>query len=686
MSVAYRSRLPTCCIIPPDSALATNARRFRLKPRKDGDREPVKPPAFVIAAALLFLLTVPPPHLAHADTGNWIKVRSRNFLLVGNASEREIRLVATRLEQFREVFKRLTDAKGSRETFVPTTVVVFRDDQAYRPFEPLYQGQPSDVAGYFQASHDVNYITLSADERHTRSAYALAFHEYVHLLVKNSFSRAPLWFNEGLAEFYSTFEIESGNRRVRLGQPIKSRVLTLRRQTLLPLTTLFSIDNQSPYYNEPGKREIFYSESWALVHYLFNGNEERRTQLLHYLELMSSGQSGDDAFRQAFRGDAGALENELRQYVQLERYREQPVAFAQPLEFDTGMRSAELREAETQFYLGDLLLHTGRIEAAEDYLLKAIKSDDNLAPAHAALGQLRARQNRFPEALKSLERAVALSPDDYLAHYAYADVLSHEGLASESPVEGYYTPERFGLIRAELKKAIELAPNFIEPYRLLAFVNLVMNEQLDEATALLKQAIKLAPQRPELFFLLAQVDLRQDDFQSARTLLSTLLERSDSAPLRVQAQALLETVAAREERARRLKAADAEAALEDQPTGEILPCDAPQPGAQKKPLRFNGEQLCGMLVRVECEEGSVVLIVESGGRELKLRNAALNRIRFVTYTADVRGQMTCGLRQPATPVLVTYRSAKDAQADGEVVAVEFIPKEWNPPSAPAAAP
>lgn len=648
----------------------------------------MKPPAFVIAAALLFLLTVPTPRPAHADTNNWIKVRSRNFLLVGNASEREIRLVATRLEQFREVFKRLLASTGHFDSFVPTTVVVFRDDLAYRPFEPLYQGQPNDVAGYFQSSRDVNYITLSADEQHARSAYALAFHEYTHLLVKNSFSRAPLWFNEGLAEFYSTFEMGSGNRKVKLGLPLKSRVLTLRRQPLLPLSTLFGIDDQSPYYNEPGKREIFYAESWAFVHYLLNGNALRRPQFLRYLELISSGHSNEDALRQAFQTNASGLEQELREYVQRERYREQSITFAEPLEFDTEMQSAQSSAAETQFYLGDLLLHTGRIEAAEAYLLNALKLDEALAPAHAALGQLRARQNRFPEAIKSLARAVALSPDDYLAHYAYADALSHEGMASESPVEGYYTPEGLGLIRAELKKALELAPNFIESYRLLAFVNLLMNEQLDEAAALLKQAIKLAPKRPELSFLLAQVYLHQEDFPAARALLSTLLERSDGAHLRVQVQALLEAVAEREERARHLKAAASEAELADRPAGEILPCDAPQPGPQKKPLRFNGEQICGMLVRVECEEASVVLVVEAGGRSLKLRNEALNRIRFVTYTADVRGQMTCGLRQPATPVLVTYRSAKDgrAQVDGEVVAVEFIPKEWNPPPAPAVAP
>jgi hypothetical protein len=111
---------------------------------------------------------------------------------------------------------------------------------------------------------------------------------------------------------------------------------------------------------------------------------------------------------------------------------------------------------------------------------------------------------------------------------------------------------------------------------------------------------------------------------------------------------------------------------------EALPCDMPQPGPQFKPLRFDGQQACGQLVSVECEDaGGVTLLVETPERTLKLRSHALNRIRFVSYTADVRGRVECGLRTRANPVLVTYRLSKDARiADGEVVAVEFVPPDW----------
>jgi tetratricopeptide (TPR) repeat protein len=653
----------------------------------------LKSPAFVLAVALLLLLTAelssPPP--AQADGVDlWIKVQSKNFLLVGNAGERELRRIITRLEQFRAVFKHLPISGGAPDSIIPTTVLVFRDDLAYRPFEPLYQGQPSDVAGAFQSSADINYITLSADASHVRSTYALAFHEYSHLLIKNSMARVPLWLNEGLAEFYSTFEVADGNRKIKLGQPIKSRAQTVRQRELLPLSTLFTVDYQSPYYNEARGREIFYAESWAFVHYLLNGrsNPSRRPQLLRYLELLASGHADEEAFRQAFQTDTQTLEKELRQYIRLGRYAEESIAFEQPLEFEAGVTATAMTSSEVKFYLGDLLLHAGRVEEAEPYLLDALKLDETLAPAQASLGLLRLQQNRFAEAVEALERAVALDSQNYLVHYRYADALSRAFAASELSFVGYYPPEALRVMRTELKRAIELAPRFVESYRLLAFVNLVVNERLEEAGELLSQAIKLAPERRELPFLLAQVHMRRDDLQSARRLLTSLLQTTDHPQLRTKAQALLESIAAREEQARRVKADAVRAEADEKPAGEVQPCDAPQPGPQKKPLRFNGEQVCGMLVRVDCDEGSVLLLVEAQGATLKLRSDALNRIRFVTYTSDVRGQITCGLRQPATPVLVTYRLTKGrgAQADGEVLAVEFIPKEWTTTQHAPAAP
>jgi|SRR2546425_422846 len=89
---------------------------------------------FVVTTLSVLLLCLIAPLTAQAKD-NWTSVRSKTFLLVGNASEKEMRQVATRLEQFRDVFTRLFS--GARFTSpVPTTVIVFKSMNSYKPFNP----------------------------------------------------------------------------------------------------------------------------------------------------------------------------------------------------------------------------------------------------------------------------------------------------------------------------------------------------------------------------------------------------------------------------------------------------------------------------------------------------------------------------------------------------------------------
>src|SRR6266446_7707255 len=167
-----------------------------------------------IILAVIFALAIldPSAHLVSAkDT--WTSVRSKSFLLMGNANEKEIRQVGIRLEQFREVFSRLFPQINFRSP-VPTTVVVFKSDSSYRPFKPS-----ANTAGYFQAGPDVNYITLTTEVHGEQDPFNVIFHEYTHLLVNNTVGNVPVWFNEGLAEYYSTFSI-SDDKKIVLGKPI----------------------------------------------------------------------------------------------------------------------------------------------------------------------------------------------------------------------------------------------------------------------------------------------------------------------------------------------------------------------------------------------------------------------------------------------------------------------------------
>ena len=620
-----------------------------------------------------------------AGGGAWLSVRSRNFLVEGEARERDLRRVASRLEEYRAAFSRLLPDEHF-DTGVPTAVVVFPDDPAYAPFKPLLAGRTAQgVAGYFQPGADVNYITIVLERGAARDPATL-LHEYTHLLIDNHFSAAPLWLKEGLAEFYSTARVSEGGRRLTVGEPPEQRVRDLRgARQLIPLGTLFQIDQSSPYYSESGKLGLFYAQSWALVHYLSEvRGGVRRAGFARFTTLLAEGQGVEDALRGAFGAGADEIESGLAAYVQAGRFRAEAEEFARPLDFDARLSARPLTEAETVARLGDLLFRTGRYDEAEGFLKRAVELDPRLASARVSLGALRLRQGRHTEAREQLQEATAADPLNHLAHYHLADALHREGASAG---DGVVTPaefeERTETIRSELRRAIALAPGFVEPYRLLATVELERGDRYAEAAELLRRASALAPRRVDLVLMLAQAEMLGGRFDEARRLAEPFARRNADERMREQAAAVVARIESRRKDAEAERArADAEARA-DAAVPPAQPCDIPvRGGPQQKRLRFEGSQVCGRLAEIECADaGGIVLRVETAAGTLRLRAEDLRGIRFITYTTAVKtGRLDCGPRERADHVLVTYRSKRDERAasDGEAVAVEFIPEDWNP--------
>lgn len=487
-----------------------------------------------ITLLLAVLLSVPAPAGAQARD-QWRSVRTNNLFVIGNADPEKLRQVAVWLEFFHSAFSRLV-SRNVLESSVPTTVIVFRDDASFTPFKPLYQGRPANVAGYFQPGEDVNYISMSLDPRE-RDPYSVAFHEYVHLHLRDNVPGVPVWLNEGLAEFYGSLQFSNGEAL--LGVPLAYLHL-LREQELLPLATLFSVDTNSRHYNEQDQSGIFYGESWALVHYLMLGGPGRQDQFKRFLQLVSRGDNVTKALESSFGMTLDALEKELRAYVRrgdLPTLRiassDDPQAYAAY----TAMQRQSLSDAEAFFYLGDLLLHIGREDDAERYFRQAIALDPNLTRAYAALGQLSVRQNKFADAKKYLERA-ATTPQSYMVHYQYAWVLSREGMSPEGRIKEY-SPANAALMRDQLQRALKLNPSFAPAYYLVALIDVVTDDHLDEAQDMAQKARRLRPEKASYTLLLAQIYARRSDTAAARGLLEQLARDSDPK-IRNEAQSLLE--------------------------------------------------------------------------------------------------------------------------------------------------
>ena len=578
----------------------------------------------------------------------WTTLSSANFVIVGDAGERSLRDVALRLEQFRGVIA-LIFPRVKQSTGVATNVIVFGSNKAYEPFRPRYQGRTVQVAGYFVQASDAAYITLTTEN--ADEGLRVVYHEYTHFLVGNSITAPPVWLNEGLAEFYSTFALKSDGKGAFIGRVIPQHVFTLRER-FIPLSELMGVDRSSPLYNEGDRRSIFYAESWALVHYLLTEAGDGRDRINRYLALVAGGEPIERAFAAAFGDDIKEFESKLRNYVRRRIYSEFEYKFAERVDADRGGASRALSAGEIEAWAGDLLLHMNRADEARARLDKALTLDPKVARAHLSLGLLELGGNRGADAWPHLQQAVALDSNNAFGQYTYGlSVLKYRGDSTAGP-----DAPSIDSARAALARAVALQPDFADALAAIGYAALLADDHFDEARASLTRAVAIAPGRLDYAFRLAEVCVRQADYAEARRLLTRLVGKADDYGTSEHARSLLNQLD------RFARGADG----------------AGMSGGKRVVFSFretrDGERrTAGRLQRIECGVSGVVVHLATGTETLDFNASQFADIEFISYRDDLTGAIGCGPREPPDMVYLTW-----TEPLRRIVAVEFLPKGFVP--------
>jgi tetratricopeptide (TPR) repeat protein len=254
-----------------------------------------------------------------------------------------------------------------------------------------------------------------------------------------------------------------------------------------------------------------------------------------------------------------------------------------------------------------------------------------------------------------------------------------------------YAPEDAATMRAELKKAIELKPDFPESYSLLAFVNTVTGEDLDESIGLLKRALTLSPGRQDISLHLAQIYLRQQKFDLARQTLEPLRSSKDRR-LQQQAGMLLTSIKNYEDQVSQLNAARGSEASpplvrRSRPDSENEK-EAPPMSENDmlrehlRPLEAGEQRIQGTFLKLDCDnKGVAYFSIQAGERTYRIRSTVLDRVQLTAYTPSP-ANISCGPRKQPENVVITFRPTTDpkdtkAKVDGDAIAVELMPKDFT---------
>ncbi len=338
--------------------------------------------------------------VAREHPANWIEVRSSRFTIVTNSSEKQGRRIAAQFERMRAIFQQaypqLEDDPES-QVFI---LAVTKKDQ-FRALEPgTYHSRKSlPLHGMFVGAADKNYILMRLDSE-AGNPYPVVYHEYAHLFFHQAEERMPLWLNEGLAEFYETSEIY--DQDVLLGEPNHQRLMLLRQETLLPFTTLFSVDEKSPYYTEEKKGPIFYAECWALTHYLtLRDYAEKTSKVQQYKRQVNDGVDPVTAATRVF-GDLQKLQSSLELYIDQPSFNHFETRLSNKVDeslFDV----KSISPAQVQAMEADFLAASGRVEEARA-LFPSVGPNDISSLENAYLAQPAQRKQaaeRFTNEIQS---------------------------------------------------------------------------------------------------------------------------------------------------------------------------------------------------------------------------------------------------------------------------------------------
>jgi Flp pilus assembly protein TadD len=651
-------------------------------------------PAILLLCATIAAL-IHPAHAAEKEP-QWIRVNSAHFSVLTDAGEKKGREVILRFEQMRSIFAQLL-MKTRVNMPEPLDIIAFKGDKEFVQIAPIRQGQAISKPAFFLPGEDRNYIVLNLFEDESWRAVS---HEFGHLLLNYNYPPTQGWFDEGFAEYFSSLELDSkqarmggdpelklswekdlvGNQREVLNPP-RSLTDLLSAPVWLSMPDLFTMKHDISAYQEGTHHNLFYAQSWIVVHYLLNKNKLPETG--KYFDLVQNQKVPvEEAIQQAYGISAAQFEQAVKDYFRSLA----PLFVAQdaarlPNTIDAGGQIYQISATINSDNVGSSVLPVSPPEAAalqaemairlperrEQALkeLNAIVNQPKLdnAIAHRALAWAHMEKKEFEPATEELSKASELDPRDPWVRYYLALVKYHAAQSSRQEVHGLSN------MIQDLRAVIDWNPNFAEAYNMLAMARLE-GGGVNSAMGSIRTAIQLSPRNETYLLNLAQIEMAGKKWDDATALLERLKGSQNPQIARIARKNLNDLPTLKKYGLLPQTEAPAQAAeaksvpnkqnseAEDDSSEEHPPATPVEALPDQRKVQF----LKGKLLKIDCAQTpAAILTVAAGAKTLKLRSEnfkALTLIGADTFSCDWKNR----------PVSVNYKAG--GKADGDLVSLE----------------
>lgn len=613
----------------------------------------------------------------------WIRVSSDHFSVLTDADEKRGREVAVRMEQLRAAFGQFL-LKSKLKMPKPLEIVALRSDKEYAQIAPVHEGQPIAAPGFFLPGEDRNYIVLNLFEDESWRAVT---HQYAHLLLDYNYPPTQPWFDEGVAEYFSSIRVNNTQVEIgrdpemestahsdllgnapRLTDPAKPLTELLSAPVWLAVPDLFALKHTG----EGSHHSLFYAQSWITVHYLLNKNKLAETGT--YFDLVENQKVPvERAIEQAYGVTVAQFDQGVRDYFKSLQplflaldASKQPTAIpdaGQPFHFPSsvpgegvGTSSKEIPYAEAQALIAEVAVRVPEHRDAAVIRLNALVNNPKLETliAHRALAWDHIERKEFDPATEELNRAMEIDPKDPWVRYELA-LLTYHASQSDGRLKGLPN------LMQDLQIVLDWDPDFAEAYNMLAMARLE-GGGTHSATTAMQMALQLNPRSETYLLNMATINLAGKKWEAATALLEHL-KTSENPQIAHAAQKNLNDLPTLKRYGLLPQPETAPTRIDSSPEDAEASADHPQqPAPSSQPDHRPMQFLKGKLVSVDCgQPPAAVLTVSAGTKTLKLRTENYKSLTLVG--AD---EFSCTWRNRA--VAVNFKAG--GKANGDLVSIE----------------
>jgi len=253
-----------------------------------------------------------------------VELRSENFILKGDISEREAKRLVKDLEIFRlSLFKMLNQTPRPEKQEVE--IFAFRDVNS---FQEVVKNKT--VAGVYsrKGSRAVFVLNAQGGFKEDSPGRRIAMHEYVHHIISAYTNQTfPRWYNEGYANFLANFKIKK-NKFI-IGAPDRNYAWYLKNRNWMPMEALINSVKNYPFKsgstssNQKATQQAFYAQSWLAVT-MMQTNPDYAEKSKNYLFKLDQGEDSLEAFQSSFNMSPDEFGDAMKAFVKKDYFLQYP--------------------------------------------------------------------------------------------------------------------------------------------------------------------------------------------------------------------------------------------------------------------------------------------------------------------------------------------------------------------------